>query len=77
MASELSCVDTQVSVKEDKLRKMKSLSELVNEKVCFINQQMTAIEVATTYIQMWQKHGQEASRKLDIALCEMQGLRHI
>ena len=49
LASELSCMDTQVSVKEDKLRKMKSLSELINEKVCFINQQMTAIEVATTY----------------------------
>ena len=77
LASELSCVDTQVSVKEDKLRKMKSLSELINEKVCFINQQMTAIEVATTYTQMWQKHWQEASRKLVIALCEFQGLMHI
>ena len=43
LASELRYVDTQVSVKEDKLRELKSLSELINAKVCFIDEQKTAI----------------------------------
>ena len=75
LASELSYVNKQVSEKENKLRTMKSLSELINAKVCFIDEQKTAIREATTHIQMWQEEGQEASRKLEIAISELHGLR--